>query len=69
MPHISAKVLMGNPDVRWIQKPSCVAGCRNTEGTMDDAIMYWNAVALEANRISHTNGKMEQNGPPLSSRP
>ncbi len=35
---------------------------------MDDAIMYWNAVALEANRTSHTNGKMEQNGPTLSSR-
>lgn len=33
-----------------------------------DAILYWNDVALEANRISHTNGKKEQTGPPLSAR-
>lgn len=33
-----------------------------------DAILYWNDVALEANRISHTNGKGEQTGPTLSSR-
>lgn len=33
-----------------------------------DPILYWNDVALEANRISHTNGKNEQTGPPLSSR-
>ncbi len=34
----------------------------------NDPILYWNAVALEANRISHTNGKREQTGPTLSSR-
>jgi hypothetical protein len=28
-----------------------------------DPILYWNAVALEANRVSHTNGKGEQTGP------
>lgn len=33
-----------------------------------DPILYWNAVALEANRVSHTNGKNEQTGPTLSSR-
>lgn len=33
-----------------------------------DAILYWNDVALEANRVSHTNGRMEQAGPPLSAR-
>lgn len=33
-----------------------------------DPILYWNEVALEANRESHTNGKGEQTGPALSSR-
>ena len=33
-----------------------------------DAILYWNDVSLEANRVSHTNGKNEQTGPTLSSR-
>jgi len=33
-----------------------------------DSILYWNDVALEANRVSHTNGKEEQTGPPLSAR-
>lgn len=33
-----------------------------------DAILYWNDVALEANKVSHTNGKNEQTGPTLSSR-
>jgi hypothetical protein len=33
-----------------------------------DPILYWNDVALEANRVSHTNGKGEQTGPALSSR-
>jgi hypothetical protein len=33
-----------------------------------DPILYWNEVALEANRVSHTNGKREQTGPTLSSR-
>lgn len=33
-----------------------------------DSILYWNEVALEANRVSHTNGSKEQNGPTLSSR-
>ncbi|MCA1995476.1 MAG: phosphatase PAP2 family protein [Coleofasciculus sp. S288] len=33
-----------------------------------DPILYWNEVALEANRVSHTNGKDEQTGPTLSSR-
>ncbi len=35
---------------------------------MTDPILFWNEVALEANRISHTNGAKEQTGPPLSSR-
>lgn len=33
-----------------------------------DAVLYWNDVALEANRESHSNGKKEQTGPPLSAR-
>ena len=33
-----------------------------------DPILYWNDVALEANRVSHTNGEKEQTGPTLSSR-
>jgi Vanadium chloroperoxidase N-terminal domain len=33
-----------------------------------DPILLWNEVALEANRVSHTNGKGEQAGPPLSAR-
>lgn len=33
-----------------------------------DAILYWNAVGLEANQVSHSNGKGEQTGPTLSSR-
>jgi hypothetical protein len=33
-----------------------------------DPILFWNDVALEANRVSHTNGKDEQTGPTLSSR-
>jgi Vanadium chloroperoxidase N-terminal domain/PAP2 superfamily len=33
-----------------------------------DAILYWNDVALEANLVSHTNGKNEQTGPTLSAR-
>jgi hypothetical protein len=35
---------------------------------MSDSILFWNDVALEANRISHTNGRGEQPGPTLSSR-
>lgn len=35
---------------------------------MADPILLWNEVALEANRISHTNGRGEQAGPPLSAR-
>ena len=35
---------------------------------MSDPILLWNAVALEANRVSHTNGMGEQTGPTLSSR-
>jgi hypothetical protein len=35
---------------------------------MADAILYWNGVALEANRVSHSNGAEEQTGPPLSAR-
>lgn len=35
---------------------------------MPDAILYWNEVALEANRISHTRDPKEQAGPTLSSR-
>jgi len=33
-----------------------------------DYILAWNDVALEANRVSHTDGSKEQNGPALSSR-
>lgn len=33
-----------------------------------DQILYWNGIALEANRVSHTNGAHEQTGPPLSAR-
>ncbi len=33
-----------------------------------DPILYWNEVALEANRVSHTDGTGEQAGPPLSAR-
>lgn len=35
---------------------------------MSDSILFWNEVALEANRISHTNEPREQPGPALSSR-
>jgi vanadium chloroperoxidase len=35
---------------------------------MQDPILLWNQVALEANRVSHTNGLGEQPGPTLSSR-
>jgi len=35
---------------------------------MPDPILLWNETALEANRISHTNGQGEQTGPTLSSR-
>ena len=34
-----------------------------------DSILFWNAVALEANRVSHSDpAKGEQTGPTLSSR-
>ena|SRR5215217_400307 len=33
-----------------------------------DPILLWNEVALEANRVSHTNGKGEQAGPTHSAR-
>ena len=33
-----------------------------------DIILFWNDVALEANRVSFTNNKSEQPGPTLSSR-
>lgn len=36
--------------------------------SMIDSILFWNEVALEANRVSHTDGSKEQNGPTLSSR-
>jgi hypothetical protein len=37
--------------------------------TMTDSILFWNAVALEANRLSHSDpDKKEQTGPPLSAR-
>ena len=35
---------------------------------MADTILLWNEVALEANRVSHTNGQGEQTGPTLSAR-
>ena len=33
-----------------------------------DPILFWNDVALEANRVSFSNGAGEQGGPTLSSR-
>jgi hypothetical protein len=33
-----------------------------------DQLLFWNDVALEANRVSHTNGVMEETGPPHSAR-
>jgi hypothetical protein len=33
-----------------------------------DPILYWNDVALEANRVSHTSERGEQKGPPLSAQ-
>src|SRR5436189_212870 len=39
------------------------------ESQMQDSILFWNAVALEANRVSHSDpDKRQQNGPTLSSR-
>lgn len=36
---------------------------------MQDSILFWNAVALEANRVSHSDpDKRQQNGPTLSAR-
>src|SRR4051794_30817612 len=35
---------------------------------MPDPILFWNDVALEANKVSHTTSPMEQAGPPLSAR-
>lgn len=35
---------------------------------MNDSILFWNEIALEANRVSHTDGSREQNGPTRSSR-
>ena len=35
---------------------------------MSDPILLWNKIALEANRVSHTNGTGEQTGPTLSAR-
>ena len=36
---------------------------------MQDSILFWNAVAIEANRVSHSDpDKRQQNGPTLSSR-
>ncbi len=35
---------------------------------MNDSILFWNEIALEANRVSHTDGSTEQNGPTRSSR-
>jgi hypothetical protein len=40
---------------------------KDERGEMDP-ILFWNDVALEANRVSHTNGKNEQTGPTLSAR-
>jgi Vanadium chloroperoxidase N-terminal domain/PAP2 superfamily len=41
---------------------------RSGFGPPMDPILYWTEVALEANRVSHTNGKKEQTGPTLSAR-
>ncbi|CAA9475022.1 MAG: hypothetical protein AVDCRST_MAG12-1092, partial [uncultured Rubrobacteraceae bacterium] len=38
------------------------------KGKTVDPILFWNGVSLEANRVSHTNGRGEQTGPTLSSR-
>jgi len=56
------------------KQPSAVAGSNGRgpaptpAASRTDAVLYWNDVALEANRVSHTNGKGEQTGPTLSSR-
>ena len=47
------------------------ARCRSTpgqEGHVVNSIRYWNDVALEASKVSHTNGAKEQTGPTLSVR-
>src|SRR5687767_7589854 len=48
--------------------PSVSAKSRLKGSIMPDPILLWNEVALEANRVSHTNGRNEQAGPPLSAR-
>ncbi len=35
---------------------------------MNDPILYWNSTALEANKVSHSNGAGQQTGPTLSAR-
>ena len=35
---------------------------------MPDPILLWNKIALEADRVAHTNGQGEQTGPILRSR-
>jgi len=44
------------------------ASAEKEESMATDYILIWNDVALEANRVSHTDGSKEQNGPTLSSR-
>jgi hypothetical protein len=45
-----------------------IGGKAELERREMDPILYWNDVALEANRVSHTRLKGEQRGPTLSSR-
>lgn len=47
----------------------CHINLSQEKPAMADSILFWNAVALEANRVSHSDpDKREQNGPTLSSR-
>jgi hypothetical protein len=45
-----------------------LAASRASHMAVKDPILYWNEVALEADRVAHTNGKGEQTGPALSTR-
>ncbi|MBK8047405.1 MAG: hypothetical protein IPK16_09970 [Anaerolineales bacterium] len=48
--------------------PAAAPAMPNVQLNQADPILLWNAVALEANRVTHTNGVGEQAGPPLSAR-
>ena len=58
----------GQPGATPGEQPQANVATKTADTIGPDPILYWNAVALEANRVSHTNGKKEQTGPTLSSR-